>query len=247
MSRAFVKEDASSEEVIIPARAPLPAGTPNHVTPRGMALLEAEFAELTADQARLQRGDEDEAQRARKLAAVGGRIDELRDRLASALLVDSSEAPAGEVRFGATVTVQTLSGKFAGEENRLTIVGVDEAEAAAGRGGVRGPDRPGPTGESGGRASDAQDRPERAVARGGGRLLRVLGRRLEGLQLHRDGALPQRAADIDLQPLASGGVGVVIVARARACARPGRARPYPRNPLLSAASSSPGKRPCSRT
>ncbi len=132
-SRAFVKEDASSEEVIIPARAPLPAGTPNHVTPRGMALLEAELAELTADQARLQRGDEDEAQRARKLAAVGGRIDELRDRLASALLVDPSEAPAGEVRFGATVTVRTLSGTFAGEESQFTIVGVDEAEAAAGR------------------------------------------------------------------------------------------------------------------
>ncbi len=133
MSRAFVKEDASSEEVIIPARAPLPAGTPNHVTPRGMALLEAELADLTADQARLQRGDEDEAQRARKLAAVGGRIDELRDRLASALLVDPSEAPTGEVRFGATVTVRTLSGTFAGEESQFTIVGVDEAEAAAGR------------------------------------------------------------------------------------------------------------------
>ena len=38
-------------------------------------------------------------------------------------------------------------------------------------------------------------------------------RRLDGLQLHRERALPQRAADIDLQPLASGGVGVVIVAR----------------------------------
>jgi len=132
MSKAFLKDDAQDEQVIVSARPPLPPGTPNTVTPRGLKLLQDELAALNAERARLQAGEGDDPERARKLAALGGRHDELSDRLSSAQVAPTSP-PEGVVGFGATVTVRTLTGKFAGEEHRLTIVGVDEAadEAAA--------------------------------------------------------------------------------------------------------------------
>ena len=37
------------------------------------------------------------------------------------------------VRFGARVTLRTLSGERAGEEREIEIVGIDEADAAHGR------------------------------------------------------------------------------------------------------------------
>ena len=127
MSRAFVKEDADTEGILIPARAPLPDGIANNVTPRGLALLEAELAELTAERDRLQTTGEADAQRARQLEALRGRTEALQDRLASARLIEPSQVPPHEVTFGSTVTVRSLSGKFAGEESRFTLVGVDEA------------------------------------------------------------------------------------------------------------------------
>lgn len=129
MSRAFIKEDADTEGILIPGRAPLPDGIPNNVTPRGLALLETELAELTAERDRLQATSEADAQRARQLEALRGRIEALQDRLANARLVEPSQAPPNEVAFGSTVTVRSLSGKFAGEESRFTLVGVDEAGA----------------------------------------------------------------------------------------------------------------------
>lgn len=116
MSRAFIKEDASGEEVIVPSRAPLPPGTPNLVTPRGLALLKAELAELTALRERVSSDP-------RQIAAIEGRIEALEERLSSAQLVRLEDQPRDEVGFGATVTVRTATG----EERRLSIVGVDEA------------------------------------------------------------------------------------------------------------------------
>lgn len=131
MSKAFLKDDAQDEQVIVSARPPLPPGTPNTVTPRGLKLLQDELAALSAERARLQAGESDDHERARKLVALGGRHDELSDRLSSAQLVAPASTPDGVVGFGATVTVRTLTGKFAGEERRLTIVGVDEAATDA--------------------------------------------------------------------------------------------------------------------
>lgn len=123
MSRAFIKEDAASEDVIVPPRAPLPPGTPNTVTPRGMALLQAELAELKAQHAEVQASGD-----ARELALAAGRLEALRERLASAKVAPPPDPASDEVAFGSSVTVRTLSGKFTGEERRFTIVGVDEAE-----------------------------------------------------------------------------------------------------------------------
>ena len=49
------------------------------------------------------------------------------------MLVDPQRQPRDEVRFGASVTLRTVSGERAGEERRLEIVGIDEADAAHGR------------------------------------------------------------------------------------------------------------------
>src|SRR3569833_120896 len=133
MSRAFVKNDAADEPPVVPPRAPLPAGTPNYVAVRGLAMLRAELAELEAERAEMQTERGDEPERAPRLTALGERIAALRERLAIAKLIDPVTQPQDAVRFGATVTLRTLSGKYPGEERRYSLVGGDEADAAAGR------------------------------------------------------------------------------------------------------------------
>ncbi len=136
MSKAFLKDDAPDDQIVVAARPPLPPGTPNYVTPRGLRLLQDELAALTAERSRLQSsvqtGEGDAPQQARELGAVQERLDGLGERLSSAQLVAVAEQP-DEVGFGATVTTRALTGKFAGEESRFTVVGVDEAAAAEAR------------------------------------------------------------------------------------------------------------------
>ncbi len=106
MSKAFTKEDDAERPVVIRHRPPLPAGTPNYVTPRGLQVLRAELA----------------------AAEPGARRQELEGRLGSAV-VAMPPADRGEIRFGARVTM-----RVDGDEIRqVQIVGVDEAEPAAGR------------------------------------------------------------------------------------------------------------------
>lgn len=139
MSRAFLKNETADDPVVIPPRAPLPAGVTNYVTPRGLALLRAELTDLEAERARVQSTAGDETERIRQLAELNGRIGLLNGRLASAKVVDQNQQPDqdGEplVRFGATVTLRTRTKPTpgSGPERRLTIVGVDEADASHGR------------------------------------------------------------------------------------------------------------------
>jgi transcription elongation factor GreB len=132
VSKAFIKDEAW-EEPIIPPRAPVPAGVPNYVTPRGLSLLRAELAALEADRHGLEadRGDEDEYRR--RLAILTVRTGDLTARIASAVVVDPRHQPRDAVRFGAMVTLRTVGGEHAGEERHLEIVGIDEADAAHGR------------------------------------------------------------------------------------------------------------------
>ena len=128
MSRAFTKEEASSDPVFVPPRPPLPPGATNYVTPRGLGLLRAEQADLDAERTRLnEQAEGDETKRQRAL--VTGRLADLAARIASARVLDPSGLPLDEIRFGATVTLQTEGG----EERRFTIVGVDEAATAPDR------------------------------------------------------------------------------------------------------------------
>jgi transcription elongation factor GreB len=129
VSKAFKGEDASEAPLVVPPRAPLPAGVENYVTASGLASLQAEHQRLLAERARAEAGGQEEAERPRVLAAFGARIAALEDRLASARLVDPSSQPRDEVRFGATVTVEGEDGRT----HRWRIVGVDEADVERGR------------------------------------------------------------------------------------------------------------------
>jgi len=124
VSKAFTKDDDAGPPVVVPRRAPLPAGQPNYVTPRGLARLRAELAELRAEQ--VAHGARSEGA---PDTALLERLAELEDRLATAELVPPPSPAPAEARFGATVSVVT----DAGVEKTYLIVGVDEADAAAGR------------------------------------------------------------------------------------------------------------------
>lgn len=129
MSRGFVKEDDQEEAPFIPPRAPLPDGVPNHVTPRGLALLHSERDALETERANVS-GSDDE--RRRSLAVLQGRLDLLQERIVTARPVEPIVDPQ-EVRFGTTVTFRITSGALLGTERTFTIVGVDEASVKDGR------------------------------------------------------------------------------------------------------------------
>lgn len=133
VSRAFVKNDATDDRILIPPRAPLPSGTINYVTPTGLTLLKNELTALEAERARFQQCGNDEAERTRQSALLAQRIAEITARIACAKIVQPHTQPRDEVRFGATVTLRALSGKNPGQERLVTIVGVDEAEPSVGR------------------------------------------------------------------------------------------------------------------
>jgi transcription elongation factor GreB len=132
MSRAFIKNDTSDDQIVIPRRAPLPPGVSNYVTPRGISLLTSELAELEAERSRVQHDGNDGTEQARQLAVLAQRIAAVCERIASARVVNPPDQPRGEVRFGATVTLLSLKGTTPGEERRFSIVGVDEANPATG-------------------------------------------------------------------------------------------------------------------
>lgn len=128
MSRAFVNEDAPSGDVYIPPRAPLPAGAVNFVTPRGLRLLNEEFAGLEAERERLKKGDPHSEDRNRALTVVRGQIKDIESRIKSAKVVRPVDQPSDEVRFGARVTTKTVKGRKPGLERTFQIVGIDEAD-----------------------------------------------------------------------------------------------------------------------
>lgn len=123
MSRGFVKEGDQEEPPFIPPRAPLPAGVTNYVTPKGLELLERERDDLEQQLIDLKMDDEKEERHARTL--LNGKIDLLNERIASARVVDLTQQPQEEVRFGAHVKMRNLQNKSLQE---FQIVGVDEAD-----------------------------------------------------------------------------------------------------------------------
>lgn len=125
MSKAFTKDDVSDAPLILPRRAPLPAGMPNYVTARGLARLRLELAAVKQSSSLSSSSD---GERAREGALQAARVAELEQRLAAAVLVESRLQAQGEVRFGATVSVENGAGRV----RRYRIVGVDEANATEG-------------------------------------------------------------------------------------------------------------------
>jgi transcription elongation factor GreB len=94
---------------------------------------QAVAGQLEEERQRLDADRRDEAEYRRRLAILGGRTSALTERIASAEVIDLRGQPRDEVRFGASVTLRSASGEREGQERRLEIVGIDEADAARGR------------------------------------------------------------------------------------------------------------------
>lgn len=143
MSKAFVREGADAPPQRPASRATLPAGAPNYITAAGSKRLLAELHALTNDERpkvvdavhwAAKNGDRSEngdyIYGKKRLREIDRRIRHLTRRLELAHIVDPSVHHGKEqIFFGATVTYLV-----AGEqgERRVTIKGVDEADAAAG-------------------------------------------------------------------------------------------------------------------
>ncbi len=130
MSRAFVKEPDGDQ--VADDLPDLPVSPhPNYVTPSGLAALRERQQRLAGERQSLVE-DDDPAKRLR-LRQVERDLRYLRTRIESAIPVDPARRPnsrpAGEVGFGAIVTVEDEDGERLG----FAIVGEDEADARAGK------------------------------------------------------------------------------------------------------------------
>ncbi len=126
MSRGFVKEDDQEEAPFIPPRAALPPGVTNYVTPTGYEQLQAERKQLENQLSNINIDNEKERRHTR--AILTGKLNLLNERINSARVIDPAEQPLDEVRFGATVTFEVITGEQIGTVNRFQLVGVDEAD-----------------------------------------------------------------------------------------------------------------------
>jgi len=144
MSKAFVKETEHDDDADGELQAiALPAGSKNYMTRQGYARLRAELETLMTQERptvvqtvswAASNGDRSEngdyLYGKKRLREIDRRIRFLTRRLESAEVVDPTQQPnRDQVFFGATVTYSDRSG----QEFRVTIVGVDEAEPLQGR------------------------------------------------------------------------------------------------------------------
>lgn len=163
MSKAFTREDAGSEaDDVLPDEedelledegaenggrsggrsTASGSGGKNYITPQGLARLKAELHQLlTAERPKLvetvawaaSNGDRSEnadyIYGKRRLREIDRRIRFLQRRLDAASVVDPAEQAGDRVLFGATVTIRSEEGP----ERVYSIVGIDEADAKAGK------------------------------------------------------------------------------------------------------------------
>ena len=143
MSKAFVREDPDDDDDDLPPPADDAPAPRNYITPAGHARIRAELLQLIdVDRPEVVRivswaasnGDRSEngdyIYGKRRLREIDRRIRFLTKRLDAAVVVDASRQESrDQVFFGATVTYlrNGLS------EETVTIVGIDEVDAAAGR------------------------------------------------------------------------------------------------------------------
>ena len=140
MSKAFTKEtDADDDELSLPA---LPAGGKNYITPAGFARLRDELLDLIDNERpkivdvvhwAASNGDRSEngdyIYGKKRLREIDRRIRFLTKRLEIAEITDPSVHHGNDqIFFGATVTYADDSG----QERTIKIMGIDEADSAAG-------------------------------------------------------------------------------------------------------------------
>ena len=140
MNKAFTKEsDGDDEELELPA---LPVGGKNYITPQGYARLRAELLDLIDNERpkvvevvhwAASNGDRSEngdyLYGKKRLREIDRRIRFLTKRLEVAEVTDPSVHYGGDqIFFGATVTYADDTG----QERTVRIMGIDEANSAAG-------------------------------------------------------------------------------------------------------------------
>jgi transcription elongation factor GreB len=128
MSRGFVKEDDQEEVPLVPQRAYLPDGVTNFVTPAGMDQLLAERQQLINERDNLGANNEND----KRISAnyINSKLQLLDNRIAIARVVNLTEQPADEIRFGAMVT---LRAEASDTIQVFQITGVDEAKLSKGK------------------------------------------------------------------------------------------------------------------
>ena len=111
MSRGFVKEDDQEEIPMVPPRADLPEGVTNYVTQVGMDELLIEKQELINEREHLDISNEKESRIASNY--INAKLQLLKNRIATAKIVDLNNQPKNIIRFGALVTLKISKGKIA--------------------------------------------------------------------------------------------------------------------------------------
>ena len=177
MSKAFTREtDSEEDEDGGAGLPPLPPGGKNYITPQGYARLRAELLQLIDDERpkvvevvhwAASNGDRSEngdyLYGKKRLREIDRRIRFLTKRLEIAEVTDPTlHHGHDQVFFGATVT---YAEEERGEERTVTILGIDEADSAHGRGQLDLADRARPAEGARGRRREAGD----AGGREGGR------------------------------------------------------------------------------
>src|ERR1700682_1397328 len=142
MNKAFVKEsDESDDDLDLEQPLGVPPGTKNYITPAGHQRLRGELLHLLdgerPDVVKLlswaaSNGDRSEngdyIYGKRRLREIDRRIRFLIKRLENAEVVDPEKQDSEQIFFGAAVTVSDQTG----EEQTVSIVGMDEVDPAHG-------------------------------------------------------------------------------------------------------------------
>lgn len=124
MSRAFVKEN-EDQVPELPERPQSPH--PNFVTPRGLAQLRQQLAEL--EEAKHRHASEETLLDKEALQVSERDIRYVQERLTRAIPVDYAQQPKDRVDFGATVETEDENGV----KRSFEIVGEDEADPNIGK------------------------------------------------------------------------------------------------------------------
>ena len=138
MSKAFVRESEEGEAV---EAAPAPAPAKNYISPAGYARLKAELKQLVEVERpevvrtvtwAAKNGDRSEngdyLYGKKRLREIDRRVRFLIKRLEAAEIVDAAGRDSDQVFLGATVRLRSEE-----KEKTVTIVGIDEVDAARGR------------------------------------------------------------------------------------------------------------------
>ncbi|GAB2175175.1 GreA/GreB family elongation factor [Dongia sp. agr-C8] len=124
MSRAFVKEN-EDQVPELPERPQSPH--PNFVTPRGLAQLKQQLADLEDDRHRHQ--TEQNLLDKEALQVIERDIRYVQERITRAIPVDYDQQPKDQVDFGAIVETEDENGT----KRKFEIVGEDEADPNVGK------------------------------------------------------------------------------------------------------------------